>query len=62
VPDRLTYTVCETAEAIGLSVSVTYRMIRDGSLPAIRVGRRWVVPRRPLEEWLADWREESRCA
>lgn len=59
---RLTFTVHETAGALGLSVSVTYRMIRDGELPAIRVGRRWVVPRRALEQWLSDWNVEDRRA
>lgn len=49
---RLTFTVHETADALGLSVSITYRLIRDGRLPAIRIGRRWVVPRRALEHWL----------
>jgi excisionase family DNA binding protein len=53
---RLTYTVDEVAHLLNLSRGITYQYIRDGVIPAERVGRRWLVPRRRLHAWL-DGRE-----
>jgi excisionase family DNA binding protein len=49
---RLTYTVEEVAELLSLSRGVTYQSLRDGTIPAERVGRRWVISRRRLHAWL----------
>ncbi|MGH3569117.1 MAG: excisionase family DNA-binding protein [Pseudonocardia sp.] len=49
---RLTYTVEELAEVFGLSRGITYASLRDGTIPAERVGRRWVISRRRLHAWL----------
>ncbi|GGM72064.1 hypothetical protein GCM10012275_48260 [Longimycelium tulufanense] len=50
--DRLTYTVAEVAYLLSLSRGVTYRMVREGEIPARRIGRRWVIPRAAFREWL----------
>ncbi len=49
-----TMEVPEAAAAIGVSAWAAYRSIREGTfpLPVIRVGRRIVVPRAPLERLL----------
>ncbi len=49
---RLTYTVEEVAYLLNLSRGVTYECLRDGTIPAERVGRRWVISRRRLHAWL----------
>jgi excisionase family DNA binding protein len=49
---RLTYTVDEAAHLLGLSRGVVYQYVRDGVIPAQRVGRRWLIPRRRLHAWL----------
>jgi len=49
---RLTYTVEEVAELLDLSRGSTYASLRDGTIPAERVGRRWVISRRRLHAWL----------
>ena len=41
---RLVLTVTETAEALGISRTLAYELIRRGELPAIRLGRRIVIP------------------
>jgi excisionase family DNA binding protein len=51
---RLTYTVEETAELIGVSLSATYKCIRRGELPCVHIGRRVLVPRRALESMLGS--------
>ncbi len=49
---RLTYTVDEVAQLLSLSRGITYASLRDGTIPAERVGRRWVISRRRLHAWL----------
>ena len=39
-----TITVERMAKLLGLSRGSAYQAVRAGELPAIRVGRRWVVP------------------
>lgn len=50
--DRLTYTVDEAAQLLGISRNSAYEAARTGDLPTIRVGRRILVPRSRLEELL----------
>jgi excisionase family DNA binding protein len=49
---RLTYTVDEAARLLGLSRCVAYQYVREGVIPAQRVGRRWLIPRKRLHAWL----------
>jgi excisionase family DNA binding protein len=49
---RLTYTVDEAARLLGLSRGIAYQYVRDGVIPAQRVGRRWLIPRERLHAWL----------
>jgi len=51
---RLTLTVTAAAKALGIGRGLAYSMIREGKLPAIRFGRRLLVPRQALERMLAD--------
>lgn len=53
-PPRLTYTVEEAAELLGISRSGAYEAVRAGVIPAERIGRRWVVPRGRLHAWLGE--------
>lgn len=50
---KLVYTVDEVAELLGLSRGLTYDLVRAGTIPAERVGRRWIIPRARLDAWLA---------
>lgn len=49
---RLTLTVEEAAEKLGLSRAFGFETVRRGEIPSIRVGRRIVVPRAALERML----------
>jgi excisionase family DNA binding protein len=51
---RLTYTVVETAELLGVSRASAYRAINAGSIPAITIGRRLFVPRAALFRMLKN--------
>lgn len=47
--DRLTLSVREAADLLGISRALAYELVCRGELPAIRLGRRIVVPRQALE-------------
>lgn len=48
--ERLTLTVEEAAELLGVSRGLAYEAARRGDLPVIRLGRRLVVPTARLLE------------
>lgn len=47
-PERLTMSVEEASEALGISRSLAYELVRRGELPSLRLRRRIVVPVRAL--------------
>ena len=49
---RLTVTVQEAADLVGISRTLAYELIARGELPHLRLGRRILVPRRAIEELL----------
>lgn len=50
--EPLTYTVRQVATLLGLSLGSTYVLVRDGTIPATRLGGRWVIPRARFHAWL----------
>jgi excisionase family DNA binding protein len=48
----MTYSVEEVAALLGIARGVAYEGVRNGSIPATRVGRRWLIPRRRFHAWL----------
>jgi excisionase family DNA binding protein len=52
VDGKLTFTVEEAAELLGISRALAYELVGRDELPALRLGRRLVVPRRALEALL----------
>ena len=42
----------ESSRITGLGLTLTYKMVREGTLPAVRVNGRWYVHRHKLVEWL----------
>jgi excisionase family DNA binding protein len=50
--NRVTMTVGETANVLGISRSSAYECVRLEAIPSIRLGRRIVVPRRAVDELL----------
>jgi excisionase family DNA binding protein len=50
--NRLVFTVTEAAAVLGISRAHAYELVARRELPALRLGRRIVVPRRGLERLL----------
>lgn len=44
----------EVSDLLRISVHTVRRWIKDGSLPAYKVGRAWRVRKHELESWLAQ--------
>ena len=50
--DRLTFTVCEVAELLGISRTSAYECVRRGEVASITLGRRVVVSHAAIERLL----------
>ena len=55
----LTYTVDQVAALLGIARGVAYESVRNGEIPATRVGRRWLIPRKRFHAWLDGDTEQS---
>ena len=47
----------EAARFLGISRNLAYQMCQKGKIPAVRLGRRWLVPLAALEEMLNEARQ-----
>jgi excisionase family DNA binding protein len=56
---RLTLTVDETAEVLGISRWLAYALVRRGEIPSVRLGNRVVVPIARLQAMLAGEEAEA---
>jgi excisionase family DNA binding protein len=50
----------ELATYLGLSRQGTYAALRRGEIPHIRLGKRFIVPRSAVDEWLRAAGREPR--
>jgi excisionase family DNA binding protein len=51
--NRTTYgSVDELAKEIGISRQAAYTALRRGTIPSIRIGKRFVLPKTAIAEWL----------
>jgi len=50
---RLAYSVLEAATALGVSKDIIYAEIRSGRLASIKIGRRRIITRQHLDDFLA---------
>jgi excisionase family DNA binding protein len=58
--DRAVYTVPEVARLLSLSRGSAYALVREGTIPALRMGGRWIIPKRRFHAWLDGLTEEGR--
>ena len=50
--ERLTFTIDETARLLGIGRQLAYDRVKTGEIPAIKIGRRLLVPRSALQKLL----------
>ena len=53
-PEKLTYSVQEAAEVIGISSSRMYQLVKTTGFPAVCIGRRIRVSKKGLERWVEE--------
>ncbi|MEV4822553.1 helix-turn-helix domain-containing protein [Micromonospora sp. NPDC049274] len=58
---RAVYTVAEVAGLLSLSLGSTYALVREGEIPARKLGGRWVIPKGRFHSWL-DGTDAEECA
>lgn len=52
--EPLTITVERAGQLLGISRGLAYDLVRRGDIPAVRLGRRLVVPAHAIDEILRD--------
>ena len=52
--NTLVYSVVEVAALLGIGRSKAYELVRSGTVPSLRLGRRIVVPKLALSWFLAE--------
>lgn len=50
--EKLTLSVEEAGKLLGVSRQVAYQLSRRSDFPTLHIGRRVLVPRKQLEEWM----------
>jgi excisionase family DNA binding protein len=50
--EKAALTVAEAAELLGVSQDLVYDACQAGDLPAVRLGKRILIPCRALDQWL----------
>lgn len=51
VPQKLTYSVTEAAQALGVSKSTMYELVRIEGFPVLHVGNKKLIPIEALKRW-----------
>ena len=51
--EKVALSVPQVAEALSIGVSQAWKLVNTGVLPSFRVGRRVLVSKASLEEWVA---------
>jgi excisionase family DNA binding protein len=54
--DKLTYSVEEAAKLLGIGRNLCYEKVRTGEIPALKIGRRILVPKVALDKLLSEIR------
>ena len=57
--ERLTMTIPEAAQVLGISKSRMYTLARSEGFPLISVGRRQLISRKGLERWVEKQTEKA---
>ena len=60
IVDKIALNVSEVADALGVSRPVVYQLMKRADFPAFKIGRRTLVSKSALEEWVdKQWEQEK---
>jgi excisionase family DNA binding protein len=60
ITEKLTFTVHEVAEALGINEKAAYDLVKTDGFPAIWIGKRIIVPVAAFVEWMNTEAKKSR--
>lgn len=50
--DKLVYNTHEVAKLLDIGLNKVYELLIQNQLPHVRVGRRYLIPKHALQQWL----------
>ena len=57
--ERDVFSVRDIAQRLEIGLASAYALIKDGTIPSIKIGRKYVVPRVRFEQWLVGTAHEA---
>lgn len=58
---RMTYSIEDAAEVLGVGRTTMYRLVAEGEVESIAIGSRRLIPRESIEDFLSRKLAESRA-
>ena len=49
---KMVYSTQEVAELLGISRSYAYELVRNGTIPSLKLGKKRLVPKQRFVEWI----------
>ncbi len=50
--EKTVLTPYEVAAKLGISLPLTYKQLRSGTIPSVKVGDRYLIPQAAFDKWL----------
>lgn len=50
--EKMVYSIQEVAELLGISKSYAYELVRKGTIPALELGKKRLIPKEKFTEWV----------
>lgn len=50
--ERVTMTVSEFAKYLGIGLNNAYEIINSGEIPHLKIGRKFKIPKKGIDEWI----------
>ena len=58
--EKLVYSIQEAANLLGISRSYAYELVRNGTIPALELGKKRVIPKEKFVAWINEKESEKR--
>ena len=55
--EKLVYSIQEVAELLGISKSYAYELVRRGTIPSLKLGKKRVIPKEKFKNWVNGEKE-----
>lgn len=52
--EKAFYSPSEVRSILGVQQAKVYELLENGTIPSMRIGSRWKIPKEALMEWIAD--------